>query len=155
MTEAITRFLYREARLLDEKRWDEWYALFTEDAYYWVPLTRDQPDGVNHTSLAYEDRLLLQLRIERLKRRPPSQRPPSWSQHILQAPEIEEADPVAGRWRTRTPFVYLEARGDEQMVLAGTALHELAHEDGTLKIRLKRVNLLNCDAALPSVQLFL
>ena len=81
----ITHFLYREARLLDEKRWDAWYALFTEDGYYWVPLTRDQPDGVYHTSLAYEDRLLLRLRIERLRRRPPSQHPPSWSQHVLQA----------------------------------------------------------------------
>jgi 3-phenylpropionate/cinnamic acid dioxygenase small subunit len=155
MSEAIARFLYKEARLLDEKRWDEWYELFTEDAYYWVPLTRDQPDGVNHTSLAYEDKLLLQLRIERLRRHPPAQRPPSWSQHVLQAPEIEEADEAAGRWRTRTAFLYVEARGDEQIVLAGTVLHELARVDGAVKIRLKRVNLLNCDAALPSVQLFL
>ncbi len=33
MTEAeVARFLYHEARLLDEKRWDEWFALFTDDA---------------------------------------------------------------------------------------------------------------------------
>ena len=45
MTEAdIVRFIYHEARLLDEKRWDEWYSLFSEDAHYWVPLTRNQPD---------------------------------------------------------------------------------------------------------------
>ena len=67
MTEAaITQFIYHEARLLDEKRWDEWYELFTEDGHYWVPLTRDQPDADLHTSLAYEDKLLLRLRIERL-----------------------------------------------------------------------------------------
>ncbi|MGH7154217.1 MAG: aromatic-ring-hydroxylating dioxygenase subunit beta, partial [Acetobacteraceae bacterium] len=95
-TSDIIRFLYREARLLDEKRWEEWYALFTEDAFYWAPLTRDQPDGVNHTSLAYEDKLLLRLRIERLRRHPPSQRPASWSQHVLQVPEIDEADDAAG-----------------------------------------------------------
>ncbi len=156
MTEPeIARFIYREARLLDEKRWDAWYALFTEDARYWVPLTRDQPDGDTHTSLAYEDTLLLRLRIERLKRRPPSQHPASWSQHVLQAPEIEHADERMGTWLTRTAFHYTEARGDEVQMYAGIVLHELVGNAGALRIRLKRVNLVNCDAALPSVQLFL
>ena len=43
--------VYHEARLIDEKRFDEWYELFTEDALYWMPLTRDQPIGETHTSL--------------------------------------------------------------------------------------------------------
>jgi 3-phenylpropionate/cinnamic acid dioxygenase small subunit len=154
VTEAeITRFLYHEARLLDEKRWDDWYALFTEDGHYWVPLTRGQPDAVEHTSLAYEDRLLLRLRIERLKQGAPSQFPPSFSQHVLQAPQIEAA--TAEGWRTRTAFFYAEARGDAMLWLAGTAEHHLVRAEGGPKIRLKRINLLNCDAALPSVQLFL
>jgi 3-phenylpropionate/cinnamic acid dioxygenase small subunit len=153
MTELdVARYLYHEARLLDEKRWDEWYALFTEDARYWVPLTRGQPDGETHTSLAYEDTLLLRLRIERLKRRPPSQHPESWSQHVLQAPEVEATE---GGWLTRTPFHYTEARGDEAQMYTGVALHDLVREAGALRIRLKRINLVNCDAALPSVQLFL
>ncbi|HVC62364.1 MAG TPA: aromatic-ring-hydroxylating dioxygenase subunit beta [Acetobacteraceae bacterium] len=149
----IARFIYREARLLDEKRWDVWYALFTEDGHYWVPLTRNQPDAEMHTSLAYEDKLLLRLRIERLRRRPPSQRPGSWSQHVLQAPEIETAD--SGTWLTRTAFHYAEARGDAMQTLTGVMLHELVRQDSALRIRLKRVDLLNCDAALPSIQLFL
>ncbi len=156
MTEQeLARFIYREARLLDEKRWDEWYALFTDDAYYWVPLTRDQPDGTEHTSLAYEDKLLLQLRIERLKRQPPSQHPMSWSQHVMQAPDIEEADEAAGRWLTRTAFHYAEARGDDMQTYTGTVLHWLIRDGDGLRIGLKRVNLLNCDAALPSIQLFI
>jgi 3-phenylpropionate/cinnamic acid dioxygenase small subunit len=154
MTEAaITRFIYHEARLLDEKRWDEWYELFTEDGHYWVPLTRDQPDADLHTSLAYEDKLLLRLRIERLRRRPPSQHPQSWSQHILQAPEIE-AD-TGDTLRTRTAFHYAEARGDSTQMYTGVVWHDLVREAGLLRIRLKRVDLLNCDAALPSIQLFL
>jgi 3-phenylpropionate/cinnamic acid dioxygenase small subunit len=154
MTEAaITRFLYREARLLDEKRWDEWHDLFTEDGHYWVPLTRDQPDADLHTSLAYEDKLLLRLRIERLRRRPPSQHPQSWSQHVLQTPEIDAETNDA--WRTRTAFHYAEARGDTMQMYTGVVWHELVREAGLLRIRLKRINLLNCDAALPSIQLFL
>jgi 3-phenylpropionate/cinnamic acid dioxygenase small subunit len=154
MTEAdITRFIYQEARLLDEKRWDAWYELFTEDGHYWVPLTRDQPDAEFHTSLAYEDILLLRLRIERLRRRPPSQHPESWCQHVLQAPEIEVSD--GDNWQTRTAFHYAEARGDAMQVLTGVAWHHLVMVDGAVRIRLKRVDLLNCDAALPSIQLFL
>ena len=34
---ACERFLIHEARLLDEARFDEWLALFTADAWYWVP----------------------------------------------------------------------------------------------------------------------
>jgi 3-phenylpropionate/cinnamic acid dioxygenase small subunit len=154
MIEAeVARFLYREARLLDEKQWDAWYELFTEDGHYWVPLTRNQPDAEFHTSLAYEDRLLLRLRIDRLRRAPPSQHPASWSQHVLQAPEIEQYD--GPEVRTRTAFHYAEARGDAMQALSGVVLHHLVRQDGTLRIRLKRVNLLNCDAALPSIQLFL
>src|ERR1700728_3290530 len=154
MTEAeIVRFIYREARLLDEKHWDAWYELFTEDGHYWVPLTRNQPDAEMHTSLAYEDKLLLRLRIERLRRRPPSQHPESWSQHVLQAPEIESSS--GENWLTRTAFHYSEARGDAMQMLSGVVLHELVRQGDALRIRLKRVNLLNCDAALPSIQLFL
>jgi len=154
MTEVeITRFIAREARLLDDKRWDEWYDLFTEDGHYWVPLARDQTDAELHTSLAYEDKLLLRLRIERLRRRPPSQRPESWSQHVLQMPEIETN--TGDTWLTRTAFHYAEARGDAMQTYTGVAVHHLVREGDALRIRLKRINLLNCDAAMPSIQLFL
>lgn len=32
--------IYREARLLDAQRWDEWLALYCEDALFWVPAFR-------------------------------------------------------------------------------------------------------------------
>ena len=65
----LARFIRHEARLIDEKRLDQWLALFTDDGLYWVPATPGQPDGLQHNSLAYEDRLLLQLRIERIQQR--------------------------------------------------------------------------------------
>jgi len=40
------------------------------------------------------------------------------------------------------------------MLLAAWATHHLAIVDGALKIRLKRVDLVNCDAAFGSIQLF-
>jgi 3-phenylpropionate/cinnamic acid dioxygenase small subunit len=152
----LIRFVVREARLLDEKRFDEWYELFTEDAYYWVPLAPGQTDPLNHTSLAYEDKLLLQLRIERLKSPLAySQKPASRCHHVLQTPEVEKSDPVRGEYLTRTAFIYTETRGDESQRYAATAWHTLAWTQERLRIRLKRVDILNCDAALPSIQLFL
>jgi 3-phenylpropionate/cinnamic acid dioxygenase small subunit len=152
----IARFIRHEARLIDEKRLDEWLELFTEDAHYWVPATPGQPDAVTHNSLAYEDKLLLKLRIERLKSpRAYSQRPPSRCLHVLQEPDVEKLDYERGEFMTRTPFLYTETRGDESQRYAATAWHTLVWSDQRLRIRLKRVDILNCDGALPSIQLFL
>jgi 3-phenylpropionate/cinnamic acid dioxygenase small subunit len=155
VAEELTQFVYDEARLIDEKRFDEWYELFTDDARYWMPLSRGQLDGENHTSLFYEDKLLLKVRIERLKSpRSFSQHQPSWCQHVLQRPFIEDDSAATGRYRVRTPFVYVESRLDEQLVLAGVVTHRLRRETGLLRIELKKVEITNCDASLPSIQLF-
>jgi 3-phenylpropionate/cinnamic acid dioxygenase small subunit len=146
------QFVIREARLLDEKRFDEWYELFAEDGHYWVPASPDQPDPLNHNSLAYEDRLLLKLRIERLKQPTAySQKPASRCHHLLQAPEVEKSE--KNEFLIRTSFIYTETRGDDSQRYAAVAWHTLIGDP--LRIRLKRVDLLNCDAALPSIQLFL
>ena len=152
----LVDFVVKEARLLDEKRYAEWNTLFTDDAYYWVPLVPDQEDGLNHTSHLYEDKLLRELRIERLKSpRAFSQQPPTRSHHLLQTPTVESADAAAGRWVVRCEFLYTESQGDELNSFVGTCFHHLVLEGGALKMKLKRVNLVNCDAALPAVQLFI
>jgi 3-phenylpropionate/cinnamic acid dioxygenase small subunit len=154
--EQIVRFIYQEARLLDEKRFDEWYELFTEDAYYWVPLAPGQTDPLAHNSLAYEDKLLLRLRIERLKLPTAyAQKPASRCHHVLQAPQLEGSDTAGHQFVTRTPFIYTETRADESQRYAATAWHTLVRTAAGLRIRLKRVDILNADAALPSIQLFL
>ncbi len=149
-------FVVHETRLLDEKRFAEWNALFTDDAYYWVPLTPGQPDGLNYTSHMYEDKLLRTLRIERLKSpRAFSQQPPSRCQHVLQMPSVDQCDAAANRFVLRTPFHYSESQGDQMVFLVGTAWHHLCVVEGALKMSLKRVDLINSDAALPAVQLFI
>ena len=148
MSEPLIQFVRHEARLLDEQRWDEWLALFAEDGRYWVPLSPEQTDPLGHNSLAYEDTLLLRLRIERLKEGPFSQHPRSRSQHVLQQPETVAPGIV------RTAFLYAEVRGDEQQLHAGTAYHHLRETEDGLRIVLKRVDLLSAGMALPSLQLF-
>jgi Ring hydroxylating beta subunit len=60
------QFLLQEARFLDEPRFDEWLALFSLDAWYWVPSEPDQPDPHETVSLIYDDRRLLETRVRRL-----------------------------------------------------------------------------------------
>jgi 3-phenylpropionate/cinnamic acid dioxygenase small subunit len=149
-------FVVREARLLDAKKFEEWNALFTDEGFYWVPLIPDQEDGLNHTSHMYEDKLLRELRIERLKSpRAFSQQPPSRCHHLLQAPTVESYDPAGNSYVVRSEFHYTEAQGDELVFFVGHCLHHLTVRDGALRMTLKRVNLLNPDAALPPVQLFI
>lgn len=149
-------FVVREARLLDDKRYDDWLDLWADDGIYWVPLTPEQSDGVLHNSHLYEDKLLRTLRVERLKSpRAYSQQPPSRALHVLQMPTLESADAQAQRFVLRTPFHYSEAQGDEIQSFVGTAFHHLVREGEALRLRLKRVDLLNGEAALPAVQLFI
>ncbi len=151
----FAEFIYHEARLLDEKRFDAWYELFTDDARYWMPLTRGQPDGRCHTSLFYEDKLLLKIRIERLRHPNAfSQQQPSFCQHVLQQSALEEGG-SAGDFLIRTPFMYVETQLDTQIVLAGVAFHQLTSIEGAFRIRMKKIELVNCDAALPSIQLLI
>ena len=150
-------FAAHEAALLDERRFDDWLALFAGDGHYWVPLLgAAQADPFSHNSLAYEDRLLLQLRVERLKSpRAHSQHPASHSQHVLQRSDIEHEDEASGEITLRTPFIYVEARGDDQVLLAGTCRHRLVRTTDGFAIRQKRVDLLNAGRALPAIQLFI
>jgi 3-phenylpropionate/cinnamic acid dioxygenase small subunit len=148
-------FAAHEAALLDERRLDDWLALFAEDGHYWVPLLgAAQADPFSHNSLAYEDRLLLQLRVDRLKNpRAHSQHPASHSQHVLQPSRIEHES--AGEARLRTPFIYIEARGESQVLLTGTVRHHLVRTPAGWAIREKRIDLLDASRALPAIQLFI
>lgn len=155
--EMLRDFVYAEARLLDEGRYEDWLALFAEDGRYWMPLTPGQTDPRLQTSLLYEDPLLLRVRVERLAgQRTFSQQPRSRCHHLLQRPEVEELDAAGGRYVTRTAFHYVETRQDEQTLYAGWVRHELRHHvDGALRISLKRVDLVNCDASFGNISLFL
>jgi 3-phenylpropionate/cinnamic acid dioxygenase small subunit len=148
----LADFVYREARLVDERRFQEWYELFAEDGRYWLPLRRDQTDALGEQSIAVEDKLLLQARVVRLASgKAYSDKPAVLCQHVLQAPVCEELDHAANRYRTRTAFLYVEFRAGEQLVLAGTAEHLLRLENGALRIVQKRVDLLNAGAPLPTL----
>ena len=152
--EDIIDFIYAEARMLDEGRFDEWLALWLEDGHYWMPLDYKQSDPLTCTSLLYEDNFMLRLRVERLNgERTFSQKPKSRCHHVIQRPFVDVLDEGEGRFVTNTAMHYVETRLDDQFLLAITATHELRLVDGKLRIANKRVDLLNSDAAFGNIQL--
>lgn len=154
--QQLQDFVQHEVELLDAQDYDAWLALYAEDGRYWMPLVPGQADPLLHGSLMYEDKLLLQVRIERLKgARTFSQQPGSRCHHLIQAPTVLALDDAAGTARVKHAFHYVEARQDEQQLYAGWATHELVRQGTEWKILLKKVELINCDAALPNIQLFM
>jgi 3-phenylpropionate/cinnamic acid dioxygenase small subunit len=45
LQQEIEEFLYREADLLDERRYEDWLALVAEDVRYWMPMRRNVKVG--------------------------------------------------------------------------------------------------------------
>ena len=150
----LVDFIYDEARMLDEGRYDEWLDLWLADGHYWMPLDYKQTDPHLVTSFLYEDMFMLKLRVERLNgARTFSQKPKSRCHHVIQRPFVDKLDNDDGDYVTNTSMHYVETRLDEQFLLALTATHELKRVDGELRIANKRVDLLNCDAAFGHIQL--
>ena len=58
----IEQLLYTEASLLDRPDLDSWIQLYTEDGTYWMPAIEDQEDPLNHISLFYDDRVMMEVR---------------------------------------------------------------------------------------------
>jgi 3-phenylpropionate/cinnamic acid dioxygenase small subunit len=144
------RFLLHEARLLDDDKFDDWLALFTPDAWYWVPSEPDQDNPHDTVSLIYDDRRLLETRVRRLASpRIYSQEPRSRTSRIVSNVSIEDSGNNA--CTVRSKFLMIEYRRDSQRLFAGTAFHRLVQADGGIFIASKRVNLVNCDAPLDGI----
>jgi benzoate/toluate 1,2-dioxygenase beta subunit len=160
---TVEQFLYREALLLDEKRWEEWLALYTDDCFYWVPSVVGQKDPVETVSLYAEDRMRMEMRIIRVTHpRAFSQEMPTRMSHIV-GNVMLESGPAAvdggmspeAELVVRSTVHILEFRRDEQRMFGGIVRHWLRREGGGWKIAMKRIDLINCDAPMEGIQLFL
>jgi len=155
-TRAIEQFLFKEAMYLDRGLYDEWLDLFTDDGLYWVPAAPGQEDPYNHVSLYFEDRVLREMRVRRMRHeRAFSMQSPVRGSRILGNVLVEESDDGTGACRVRSAFHLLELQFGEQQTYGGFYIHDLVPVGDSYKIKLKRVDLINCDAPLEIMQGFL
>lgn len=142
-------FLYREARLLDERRFEDWLAMFTPDGRYWIP-GGDSDDPGAEPAIVDDDRPTLEDRIRRL-RSPVSfaQLPPSRTVRLVGNVELETALPAEAR--VRAVGIVHEYRAGQARAFAtrcGYVLRRSGEGDQPWRIAEKRVRLLNYDQPL-------
>jgi 3-phenylpropionate/cinnamic acid dioxygenase small subunit len=111
-----------------------------------VPSEPDQKSPYDTVSLIYDDRRLLETRVRRLASpRIYSQEPRSRTTRIVTNVTLEESGQDA---LVRSKFMMIEFRRNAQRLFGGTFFHRLVRHEGGVRIRLKRVDLVNCDAPL-------
>jgi 3-phenylpropionate/cinnamic acid dioxygenase small subunit len=143
----------REARILDQLRYEEWLELYAPECIYWVPATPEGGDPRREVAVMFDDRRRLEDRVFRLRTGYAwSQAPSSRTSRMVSNAEVFRCDRQDQRM-VRTTFAISEFWDGEIRVLAGWAGHRFRHIDGAWLISAKQVNLLNCDQCIrnPSI----
>jgi 3-phenylpropionate/cinnamic acid dioxygenase small subunit len=153
MTEQqVAIFLYREARLMDEHRYQEWLTLWEEqDSLYWVPCNDDDIDPKRQVSIIYDDHDRLVQRVERLLSGSVlAQQPVPRMRRLISNIELTEAS--SNELTVASNFVLAAARAGRQELWAGRTIHRLRVREAGPKILSKKVLLINSDQEMPLLQ---
>lgn len=139
----ICAFLYREARLLDDRALDEWLDCYTEDVEYWMPAWTDDDaltsDPHSEISLIYYgNRKGLEDRVYRLKtERSSASTPEARTSHFIANVEVlgTRADAIDLRYNWHT----LSHRYQQTQQFFGTTFVTLDTAGETPKILKKKI----------------
>ncbi len=152
--QQIEEFLYHEANLADENRYDEWEALWTDDAIYWVPFAKDDPDPSRDASIIYDNRARIGSRLQQLKTGVHwAQDPPSRMRRLITNVQIDESN--ESEIVVNSNFLLVELRQHVQNIWAGRTIHKLRPENGSFRMALKKVLLVNNAEAIPRLTFLL
>lgn len=142
LAHRVQQFLFKEARLQDTHAYDEWEALWTDDAIYWAPANGADADPETQMSIFYDNRSRIGVRIRQLK---------TGTRHT-QTPRSALARIVSN-------IEIIGRRGDDIDVCANVVIYEdnlrgetlwaarneyvLREEDDRLRLVRKKVSLVN------------
>jgi benzoate/toluate 1,2-dioxygenase beta subunit len=146
----VEQFLYREASLLDRQRFEEWLCLYTEDATYWVPLERDQKDPWNTSSIIFDDRTLLDIRVRQYRDPRAHARLPA-ARTVHQVGNVSIMQEAGNEVLVGSSLVLIEYRKERQRVFGALVEHRLRRTEDGLRIAAKRVDIVNSEAELDGI----
>ena len=134
------QFLFHEARLLDTQQYEDWLALFTDDATYWVPLEHGQKDPYETSSIIHDDRTLLELRVKQIRH-----------------PRAHARQPLARTVHQVGNVTVLSDSAQEVRVASTLTLveHRLRRNGDTFAISHKRVDLVNSEGEIDGIAILL
>lgn len=149
---ALEAFVYLEAQLADESRYDEWEALLADDVRYWVPVQPDA-DPDRDVSIINDNRSRLATRLRQLRTGTRhSQAPQSSMRRMLSNLVFERLDD--GLFAVEANFVIHEYQVQSVNELAlwpGRVRYHLRADGASFKIVLKKVMLVHAAGPLPSL----
>lgn len=160
LTWEVEQFFFREARLLDERRFREWLELFTDDVRYWMPVRGnrypksskaiaildrehyDESDLAKRNEMAYLDETKQSLtgRIARLETGMAwAEDPPSRTRHMIGNVEVENSDQKT-LLTVNSNFIVYRNRGEvEAEIYAGCRRDDLRRIEGALRIASRQI----------------
>lgn len=147
--EEARGLLALEAHLLDDREYEPWLELFTEDCLYWMPVDPLAEDGALRLNVFYDDRARMHDRVSRLTSGSAyTEDPPSLTARTVSVVRVtsDAEDERHGRITVRSNFMLAAHRRGQQRVFAGRYRHRLIRDGGQLRIAEKRVTLLGSDA---------
>jgi 3-phenylpropionate/cinnamic acid dioxygenase small subunit len=156
----VEQFLYREARLLDERRFNEWLDLLTDDVRYWMAARSNRyprrskaiaildPDRYveddmprdDELSLLDENKQTLASRVERLDTGMAwAEDPPSRTRHLITNVEVAPG-PTHLEIAVFSNFIVYRTRAEtEQDFYIGARRDRLRRSDGEWKLAERKV----------------
>jgi len=143
----IEQFLFREARLLDSERWENWLALMTDDIHYWMPAIENRRRADKLGAFApgrgayFDDNHFdLQRRVARFMQ--PSawaEDPPTRHVHVISNVESCHAE-TRREYRVHSVFVNYRSRGEaDNDLLLGRREDILRDTEDGLRIARRKI----------------
>lgn len=153
--DAVEQFLYTEADMLDQRQFTEWLGLFTDDAHYWIPCGFDELDTNRSVSIIYDDHALLAERVHRLTGGLAyAQIPPSRTARLISNIQIlDTEDTGANTISVRAKLVVAELRRQRRFLQAGRLTYTLVATPDGLRIKFKKVELIDNDGYLGNLSM--
>lgn len=145
----VSDLLYREGVCLDEQRYDDWLALFADDCEYWVPAWKAEHTPTDNPKaevslIYYATRAGLEDRVWRVRSgQSVASRPVPRTTHMVGSVLLESADadaPAASASWTAYSFFH---KSKDSVVFFGRYHYQLARAGGALRIRRKKIMLMN------------
>ncbi|MDP6496805.1 MAG: 3-phenylpropionate/cinnamic acid dioxygenase subunit beta [Dehalococcoidia bacterium] len=156
----VEQFLYREARLLDSRRFSEWLEFFSEDLRYWMPTRsnrypvnskaisildasryeEEEVSGEDELAFMEETKKTLEMRVARLGTGMAwAEDPPSRTRHIITNIEVEQGD-TSDQLRAYSNFVMYRNRAErDEDFYVGSREDIMRREGGQLRISYRKI----------------
>ena len=149
----VANFLYHEAELLDERRYEDWLALLTEDIRYWMPIRRNVKLGELEREFTREGQDVnwfdegkdtLTRRVQQILTGVHwAEEPLSRLCHMVSNVQLLRAEPSAARPASVTVksrfLIYRNRVETETDILVGKREDVLRHVDGGWRISRRKI----------------